>query len=819
MTKLTVGTPVTSPLTPGRDDTNIWPTHLAKYGGGGLHFAPDIASRDNLSLPRRVGATVLVDSNADGERQAFKWTGVNDDGTKADGSQGTWEPTELGTQDTFSGLTFVNADGSTTSDISVLALSGLTLSGDPTNGFTLTSDTNGGINIGTLGDDSTKTKADTLEVEWPLQAYSDPDKADTAKVSLKHGLWQLAEAPNYLAYLSDEEGILAKVRVQGGKTEEDFTFNHAKSTKGKIWPDYVICPPGNYIEIKRDDKLIGLQEADDKDPNISGGMTYYIAFVVSPLGKAPVGLGFIRPYLFDEAKDDFVMDVNGHPLGTQVNYRSGQSLKPSGNPILVTGLVNEKGLDEFSMIVEDDFPEGKIVLGDMLSGPTGIMIQAITKDSKSGSALRQFQLDTGIVLRDVIKWVDQIECSLAWGIKGYYVPATWIASTKGWPMPKRVSLFNITPAKISVEDGYLSIAATTARQEDQDKYGEPTVPCDFYVSDICDADHTNMMGGKEVRFGLTCKDSLEDMIVSLVYWDGTPDEYSVVFDTRSGGTPVLKDDWHKLTATEVSQNTVGRDVTIIGKAVLPATATNYGVIAYPKTVNHRADIEIKDLFFGAETPFTGFISKRPKYPSETAIEYHEEKGVFSQDNEKYVSLRYTLNPTNGDAQGSPLPCGELVSGALDVAVDPRVNKVAGSGATGGEGALQFSNDGKFHNYYEFKRNGQTETSHSHVFIHPGEALKKPGDVATVKLFWSKVSFDGQSFSKIPASETEIIVRYGDAPQMVVLNDFSLDLQGGDRIAFRGWCSVADGAYLISNSKTRPLVNTSVYYKRLEIKKS
>ncbi|WCD55814.1 hypothetical protein ROCKET24_141 [Vibrio phage Rocket24] len=55
--------------------------------------------------------------------------------------------------------------------------------------------------------------------------------------------------------------------------------------------------------------------------------------------------------------------------------------------------------------------------------------------------------------------------------------------------------------------------------------------------------------------------------------------------------------------------------------------------------------------------------------------------------------------------------------------------------------------------------------------------------------------------------------------MVVLNDFSLDLQGGDRIAFRGWCSVADGAYLISNSKTRPLVNTSVYYKRLEIKKS
>lgn len=66
MSKITVGTPVTSPLVPGSDDTNTWPTHIAKYGQGGFELVADTAGRDGISDERKQEKVVLVLDKGDG---------------------------------------------------------------------------------------------------------------------------------------------------------------------------------------------------------------------------------------------------------------------------------------------------------------------------------------------------------------------------------------------------------------------------------------------------------------------------------------------------------------------------------------------------------------------------------------------------------------------------------------------------------------------------------------------------------------------------------------------------------------------------------
>lgn len=78
MTKLTEGTPVTAPITPGMDDTNEWPTHSAKFGEGGLEVVNTKTERDAISAARKKDKLVLVRSDDSGQYALFE---SRDDGT------------------------------------------------------------------------------------------------------------------------------------------------------------------------------------------------------------------------------------------------------------------------------------------------------------------------------------------------------------------------------------------------------------------------------------------------------------------------------------------------------------------------------------------------------------------------------------------------------------------------------------------------------------------------------------------------------------------------------------------------------------------
>lgn len=53
MAQITNGTPVASPITPGLDDQNTFPTHSAKYGEGGFEIRPTLADIKTITPERR----------------------------------------------------------------------------------------------------------------------------------------------------------------------------------------------------------------------------------------------------------------------------------------------------------------------------------------------------------------------------------------------------------------------------------------------------------------------------------------------------------------------------------------------------------------------------------------------------------------------------------------------------------------------------------------------------------------------------------------------------------------------------------------------
>ncbi|MES1923618.1 hypothetical protein MHBO_005223, partial [Bonamia ostreae] len=111
-------------------------------------------------------------------------------------------------------------------------------------------------------------------------------------------------------------------------------------------------------------------------------------------GNAPSD-GFARLYLYNHSIDPFnptgyLLDKNGQPMAVERHYKNGQEL----GILDIIGVVNAKGLQEFTVHVVDSFTNDIIQLTDRTEGATGLMIQAITSEEKTGHGLLQFENDT-----------------------------------------------------------------------------------------------------------------------------------------------------------------------------------------------------------------------------------------------------------------------------------------------------------------------------------------------------------------------------------------------------------------------------------------
>lgn len=608
--------------------------------------------------------------------------------------------------------------------------------------------------------------ANEITVLEPLSVYADPDTTDGVKLEIKPGTFEPMHSPSFLAYLTEDEEIVGKMG-SGAKGHHD----------GALWFDNIIVPAGAYIETDKENKAYGLQEADELDPNVSGGTDYLVAFRAHMKGKAPND-GFVRAYLYDTNINPYEptgikKDINGDLMAVEKHYKKGDEL----GVIEVMGVVNAKGLDKFTCHVVDDFEDDFITLTDRTEGCTGLMIQALTSKEKTGRALLQFEADTQQNIEFSSHYLGVDRTSIDWAIS-QDIPVKTGAAGQGQTMTDGLHFYNINPMKMGVQSGYLLF------QDDGSNI------CDFNFGKIFSAEETHMLRGKEVKFTTTLLDKDSGFNVALMKWTGKPDEYTPeIFESRLNTTPTFQTNWVKADDLFISEDVVSGDHVATKTFTVPDDANNYAVIIYPVQGQQPLTLKLKKFEVDVVTPFNGYVLHTSEKLDEIHLQYNDEYKELIQDNQGYASLRYTIN-----ANEIPMPIGELKKGSADITLDKSTNVIVGSGARGGEGAMVFQAEGK-------------------------------ATISTDLLLWNEIAGDtivrfnyykerGGRADRIGESTGTFTVKAGANGVQYSMPTFTVDVETGDKIYLKAQSNHPDGCFLKSVTPSKPMLKTTVVFKEL-----
>lgn len=766
MTKRKFGTEISSPIVAGNDTLTDMPVAYNKELQGAVQHFSNINDRDawTSKYKTRLKNTIaIVDSNNDNEIAWYKWTGVKDDGTDGAWSQipisnggGSSSPSGIELDDgssNISGVKTINIIGGslsvTDSDTSEVTLN-LLQDWQPMSG-----DTGG--------------KANSVIVEDPLQIYPDPDKADTMRLMLKHGLFEPKGNPSYLAYLSQNKEITGK-------------YNNANVHRvGALWFDNIIIKDKTFIQYDINNKAFGIQEADDKDPNITGGMLYLISFRASLKGKAPDD-GFVRAYLMKKKvtpldKDEYFKDADGNVMAVEKHYKKGDNL----GDLDILGIANTKGLEEFTCHVIDNFASDNIVLNNRTQGGTGLLIQALTSERKTGEALLEYENDTKQSINFDSYYLGESRASIDWVVQ-QDIPVKEGGAGLGQTDINGLHFYNATKMKMGIESKHLVFE------------GNDVDLCYFNFGKIFNAEETKMLRNKEIEFSASLTDKKNAFKVMLVKWIGKSDEYTkkIITDINNA-QPVFEKNWVKVDELFISENALSLDYDVSCKFTIPKDANNYAVIIAPNDKQIPVSLKLKKFTVDVVKPFVAHVLKTTENLNETHLSLSDEYKELVMDTQGFASLRYTLanKPT-------PMPVGELKKGKADISLDPSINKVVGSGANGGEGAIVFNSDGQ-------------ATINTQLMLQ-SEQPKGTNNTAT---FWySTVNSKSGVLNKIPDSETTFTVYGGNVPAVYSMNSFLIDVQSNDRIVLSSESDKADGAYMECTNDSKPMLKTTINFEEL-----
>lgn len=365
-----------------------YPSHLAELAKGGIHIFANKTERDAMWDELKIdNKTVALLKDGDNNYPSwYIWTGTE------------WEFAGY-----FGGMAIADVDGALTHIDSTAVLGPdfkMQAAGDTDNGVLVMLSDKVKQELETKATEAGKfnltvemtpdsqygsSLVNTIKTETPLMVEDDPNTEHSVKMYIKHDAYEPLHKPSFLAYLADETEVVGKFEKQ---------IDAKSHRNGAIWFDNVVKPDGMYIHTDKANKKYTIQEADTLDPNVTGGTDYLVSFRIAMKGVAPND-GFVRAYLYNESVDPFeprghLTDVNGHPLAVQKSYKAGEEL----GVLEVVGVVNAKGMKSFTCHVADTFENDMVVLEDRTQGATGLMMQAITSEEKTGNGLQQFEIDT-----------------------------------------------------------------------------------------------------------------------------------------------------------------------------------------------------------------------------------------------------------------------------------------------------------------------------------------------------------------------------------------------------------------------------------------
>lgn len=622
------------------------------------------------------------------------------------------------------------------------------------------------IVMSNFGDASKDTKANTLTVQTPLETITDPSVTGGAKLYIKPDAYEAQKPPCYLAFIKDETDVIG---------DRDDPALH----DGLIWfDDVVVGADSPYIDADMINKQIRIEEADNLDPNITGGTDYLIATKIHLHGKAPDN-GIVQVYLTKRengiGEPEYLLDVNGDPIVVEKHYKADEDL----GYLVAMGIVKAKEQIGISVHVEDNFDD-ILELDDRTQGGSCLMIQALGKDYKTGDALQEFELSTGLRVNFSKHYLGSDRMNITLVTRDNTPVISYTAGTNFY-MADGIRLINPNGLKGGTQNNQLVI------QDDGANI------CDFNFGKIFSAEETKMLGSKVVNFSATLVDKDNGYYVALVEWTGKPDEYTRdIFTTRTNGEPVFNAGWVKEQQFFISENAVLGDHDVSNAFTVPDDANNYAIIMYPAEAQSPLTLKLKKFNIDVATPFIGYVLHGLENVAEEHLRFDTEYKKLVQNTQGYASLRYTINTVN-----LPMPVGELGKGLADINIDPNINNIPGSNAKGGEGAIVFDTSGTASISTELRLWSE----------------KTPSTTTAVKFWYSKVG-PGNSLTKIAESEGIFNIIGGSKNVICTMPTFNIDVLAGEKIVLSAQSNLVDGAFLQCTTDLKPMLSTTIEFKEL-----
>lgn len=625
-------------------------------------------------------------------------------------------------------------------------------------------------NFNLMSDPMYGGKANSVLVEDPLNVYDDPDKQATVRLSIQHDYFEKAKPPGYLAYLQESEEVLGRVKE-----------GEAGVRQSTIWFDDVIVGGNSaFIEIDKPNKALGVQDYTDDDPNVTGGIPTLLVLRVAMKGTAPSD-GFVEILLkkTDEGTPTqdggYILNANGQPIGVRRHYKTGDKL----GHLEAAGIYMAKGLTKFQCIVEHDFVDDGVLIEDRTEGASGVLIQALGNDYATGDALLQFENDTMQNIEMTKHYNGDDIFNIKWALS-YDRPYVDITAGTGQTSVDGMHFYNNTNLKAGVANDTLTI---------NDNGSDLAY---FSLGQIFSAEKTYMLRNKDIDVKLTLQDKQNAYRVYMVKWTGKPDAYTKKiidrYDADAGA--ITEANWVLSGNVFISEDAVSGEHDFAGTLTVPSDAVNFAVVIVPSVQELPTSLQMKGFEINVSDPFTGWVLESPELVGEKHLEFSEKHKELRCDVAGHTFIRYTLNNVPA---GMPMPIGVLGKGNADIEVDHTINQVSGTSLPQFEGAIKFLTDG-------------LATINTELYVH---SEKLHSVLATTKFWYSKVSADGNTFTKIPESEYVVEVR-GQTKAINKMPKFTINVKANDRIALFGTSDRADGAFIDQNAgNPTPMLKTTI----------
>lgn len=552
---------------------------------------------------------------------------------------------------------------------------------------------------------------------------------------------------------------------------------NSKYQRAKLYFSDTKVKGDSFVYFDADTKSYIIQDVDPQDdPNVSGGTTFIIALYYEPnpdIENVLTQDGAIELEFVDDA-DNPILDVNGKPMGSKIDYKAGDLIKPE----LYIGECQAKAFTRVHLKIKMNFANEEII---SVGANTQLCIQAINKNESSGLALLSFMAFTGYRLSFDTKYYGYNSLNMSqyliFNQAETDIPANTIMN---WGNNTYLNFVN--KAKLSISNYHLVIKDA----------GGLDLPV-WSISKVYDKLDSKYISGKKYKVTTTLTDKDDAFDVALLKYTGTvfPAPNPKV-ERYFNENPIFTSDWVVVDSMFISEEPVIGDHTQSKEFTIPNDSTGIAILMYPHESQQPCTLQLKDLE-GDITPwFNKLVISDTSHISEEYLNNvkYIYKSIVNTPN-GFAAYRYTCNNTD-----TKVPIGLIKGGDGKIIND---NAWADVGAT---------DPNKVQGDLKFLVEGNVEMSYT------AKCYNEQGSLNQIEFWLAKVE-QGGTFTEVPNSRIATTIEANrNKPKMITSKNFTFTVAANESYRMFMKSDKADGFYIQSETDGVPLFESIINFDEL-----